>query len=251
MQWRNEGEHELRHSVRIPVQGVACVQRHSGMVCACKLRDVSLGGALVRGLLAPAVGEQVSVRVRMARSAEFRATARVVRARPAPLFRQSWFALEFEGISAEVEDAIHDMTLQVLEQATDPAVLVVHRFRAERHTLTRRLAARGWRTVVADTPLQALAVLEREADEIQWVVVGEELSQTSGRDLLTYIGAEHPTIGRILVVVDRDCGAVMMAEADSVIPECEEQGDLEGVVGDSPHWAVGSGTHRLATRPPE
>ena len=250
MLWRNQREHELRHSVRIPVQGVACVQRSSGMVCACKLRDVSLGGALVRGMLAPAVGEQVSVSVRMSRAAEFRATARVVRARPAPLFRQSWFALAFAEIPAEVEDAIHDLTLQVLEQATDPAVLVVHRVREERHLLTRRLAKRGWRTVVADTPLQALSVLEREGDEIQWVVVGEELSQTSGRDLLAYIGEVHPCIGRILVVVDRDFGAIMMAEADSVIPEREDQGDLEGVVGDSPHWAVGSGSHRLPTRPP-
>ncbi len=230
---------EHRHSVRIPLHGVAHVERTSGEVSTCTLRNLSLGGALLRGS-APTMGERVVVCIQVLDHPDITIEGRVVRATAGR--QHSSFALAFQEVGADVEDAIHDLSVRVLERSDDLAVLVVHRLHHVRAALVARLAAGGWRVLEATSPLHALAILDREGSEIQWVVVGGELTQTSGLDLLQHIAIAHPTIGRVLVQPSRVATYVAARErADGVaevLSEPVDNGALEATVGASPRSAL-------------
>jgi len=177
--------------------------------------NLSLGGALFRGDVFADCGEPVNAELAIAGIPDLTVNGRVVRCENDPLGRKL-FAISFSEPSADTEELIHDLSVMVLERVARPAIMVVAPSPSKRQSLAQILYRRGWRVLSVETPLHALTMLARD-QHIYWMVVAEDLSQTSSLDLLRHVAGEYPEIncalltppGRSAVAVTaRDAGLV-------------------------------------------
>ncbi len=191
-------QHEQRRSSRLPVRGVASLQWEGNRARRYALDNVSLGGALMMGAPQPAVGSEVTVELRVPGMRSKSVRGQVVRASYEPDER-SGFAVAFGDGPDDIEEWVQDLSVRVLQSEARPAVLIVARSRAMRETLGASLESIGWHVTLAATPLEALLALEREREEVRWVIILDQLTQTSGVELLQHVARDYPRVRRLLV----------------------------------------------------
>ena len=193
-----DGKHEQRRSDRLPVRGVASLQGGGNRSRRFALDNVSVGGALMMGAPHPAVGSAVSLELRVPGMCSKSLHGQVVREchRPDDI---EGFAVRFDEVPSDIEDWVHDLSVRVLQNEARPAVLIVARSRSTRETLGASLEKIGWHVTLASTPLEALLALEREIADLRWVVILDQLTQTSGVELLQHVARDYPEVRRLLV----------------------------------------------------
>ena len=119
--------------------------------------------------------------------------------------RDSAIAVRFDDLSRKAREAIGVAVSEALEQATressarpEPTVLVVDHSLLVREALVRDLRCFGWEAASFSTPLDALTFLARPESCIRVVVV-DRAGPSNGRDLLSYLADERPSIRRVLL----------------------------------------------------
>lgn len=183
--------HEQRKTFRFPVKGVATV-RHADGVCRCSVCNLSLGGALLRGDSGLHQGDRIDVVLRIQGVPILVLEGRVVREHHA----RGPFAVRFVQPPPDVEDLIADLSVLVLTRERHPSVLVVDRAQVSRRHVSQSLYERGWQVLTAETPLEALTLLQEPSNMVFWVLVAEGLGKTNGYDLLDLVRTEHPSVKR-------------------------------------------------------
>lgn len=197
-------EERRRHPRRgvLATAAVFCAERLHGTF---KVRDLSAGGARLRGAIDLPAGSDVSVVLKMGRRAPFTIAARILRAEGQGRARS--FSLSFVALSAEDEDTIHEALIEALEResARDPAtVLVLYGEGRGRETLERELETLGLSAVAVATPVEALDYLQGDDTTITTVLVDLSLAASQGLDLLEFVGEHHPRIRRVAISDDED-----------------------------------------------
>jgi CheY-like chemotaxis protein len=184
--------------MRVEVAAPAALYASGGAAWTCEVDNLSLGGASLEGARARTrVGEPVSLKIRLPGARAIRPNGRVARVRA--VGGRVRVAVEFDGLSADVEDYIEDACLAALERQRAPRVLIVDPCRFECVTLARSLREAGHRVVPVATPLHAVAYLAERAHAVAAVVVHLDLSQTTGAELLRYVADEYPRVRRVAV----------------------------------------------------
>lgn len=125
--------------------------------------DVSAGGMRLCGLPDAEVGSEVTVRLQLGRS-WIRASGLLLRLGSTE--GSSDFAVEFQGLSAGAEDAIHDAVVEALAHPERRSVLLLASA-GDPHPPGGEWLAPIWSIcATASTPLAALSCLERHAIEV-------------------------------------------------------------------------------------
>jgi CheY-like chemotaxis protein len=223
---------DRRRSLRVELAAPAALYADGGSPWVCEVDNLSLGGASLEGARARTrVGDSVSVTIRLPGARAIRPHGRVARVRT--VAGRVKVAVEFDGLSADVEDYIEDACLAALELAQEPRILVVDPRGFESATLARSLREAGHRVVPIATPLHAVAYLSERASSVAAIVVHLDLSQTTGAELLRYVADEYPRVRRLAVA-----GAEHRAEALELVEQgiacaaiTTDEGHPEGTEG--------------------
>jgi len=223
---------EHRHSFRLDQPGVACVSWAS-RTRRYAVGNLSLGGLLLLGAPAPKVGSRVDAVVRMRGIQALALRGRVLRTAGSNL--RPTFAVTFTRIPTDAEDAIHDLWLAEREHPTAPTVVLVARSLRVRQLISDVLVRLGWSVAAAGTPLEAISLLDRLAEDIHWVVAFQQLTQTCGAHLLSHLGAEYPGVRRLLIcpmsTTRLDRAAVRQGMAEAAVLQPVNPRDLAAVLG--------------------
>lgn len=215
---------DRRSSYRVPVSAAAAVRTASGFASTYAVDDLSLGGALLRGTPVISKGQSVRVAIRCVGSPVVSVAGRVVRHSGLRRTRPRW-AIRFWEISAEAEDAIHDLSVAVLERA--PTVLLLDRSARRRAKLTAQIRSCGLRPLAAATLLEAISLLQAEGSRIESVVVGRISDPESWLGFLGFLRHEYPEVRRVVWSV----GARRLRRADE--PADDDSPPAEAVIFDS------------------
>jgi len=185
---------DRRRSHRFPIRAAASVRTPSGFASTYAVDDMSRDGALLRGGPVLSRGSSLAAVIRRVGCSPMSVSARVVRHLGTNSERPRW-AIRFWELSDEAEDAIRDLTTDVL--AESPAILVVDRSRAAREELAADIRAAGLLPLSVSTPLEAISLLERHGDRVDSVVVGRNSDPELWLGLLEFVGREYPTVRRV------------------------------------------------------
>jgi CheY-like chemotaxis protein len=204
---------ERRRSMRVELAAPAALYAADAAPWACEVDNLSLGGASLEGARARThVGDPVIVKIRLPGARSIRPHGRVARVRA--VGGRINVAVEFDRLSADIEDYIEDACLAALERAGAPRVLVVDPRGLRCLTLARSLREAGHRVVPVATPLHAVAFLLERADSVAAVVVQLDLGQTTGAELLRYVADEYPRLRRVAVAgPENRAAALALVEA--------------------------------------
>ena len=221
-----------RKHQRVRVVGRAVVHADHG-VMACDVLDLSLGGMLLASAPGqdpiPAVGEPVMVELHLS-SAGSRWYG--LRGEVCRLAAADRFALVLGRVPPDLEDEIEEEVLAAVEASASPRVVVVDHPGERRRQLADTVRRSSCVPIVASTPLDAIRRLEESRTHATAVIVGEDLTQTHGDELVRYIAAEHPGV-RVALIHDPEHadpevsdGVVMLTPED-----CDHSDAVRSVVG--------------------
>ncbi len=188
---------ERRKSFRIAASGKALLQRGGRLEALYDLEDLSIGGCMVAGHLQPALGRNYDLALHIAGLREIAVPARVVRLHDDTL--PARYGLQFSGCSAAVEDCIQDLTVRALEEDHGEHVLVVHSHPEEVRPLLEKLHHEGQRIVAARTARDALAILERAAEQIRVAFVAPVVGTSRAHDIMKLILRRFPQVDCVLL----------------------------------------------------
>jgi len=164
------------------------------------------------------------------------ARGRVVRA--ACVSPRPEFALTFTRLPTDAEDTIQDLWVASQQDRAAPTVLVVAPTRRTAGLLSGLLQRLGWSVIAASTPRVAVEVLERRERHLFWVVAFEHLIQSTGTALLSYVGAEHPGVRRLLICPAHprrpDRVAISRGIAEAAVLQPVQPRELAKVIGRRP-----------------
>ena len=223
-----------RRHPRVRVVGRALVHADHGLT-ACDVIDMSLGGLLLVRAAEhshapiPEVGEVVLVELHLASEGSrwYGLGGEVCRRAAADRF-----AIKLARVPPDLEDEVEEEVLAAVEASAAPRVVVVDVPGDRRRHLTETVRRSACVPIVASTPLDAIRKLEESRTHATAVIVGEELTQTHGDELVRYIEREHPGV-RVALIHDPSHadpelsdGVVMMAPED-----CDHSEVVRVVVG--------------------
>ena len=233
---KQPGKHDVRRSVRVPVLGTARVVWERGEVTRYTVDNLSLGGARILGHPVTRVGERIHTIVNLVGAPPMSMPAHVVR-EPKPRAPLPEFAIEFDKVTPEAEDLIHQLWLDSFEHPRQPTVLVVARSVPMRAALASLLSANGWRVVEAAAPLEAMNRLLLDQLDLRWIIVLDRLTQTTGIEFLAFVGDAYPGVRRLLISRPdgyRDAlSAVDHGVADAAMLQPVRKSRLEQIIGHS------------------
>ena len=226
-------EHPRRHP-RVRVVGRALVHADHG-ITACDVIDMSLGGLLLSRAPEhahepiPDVGEPVLVELHLANASSrwYGLGGEVCRRAAADRF-----ALRLGRVPPDLEDEIEEEVLAAVEASASPRVVVVDAPGERRRHLADTVRRSACVPIVASTPLDAIRRLEESRTHATAVIVGEDLTQTRGEELVRYISSEHPGVRVALIhdpahaSPDISDGVVVLAPED-----CDHSEAVRVVVG--------------------
>lgn len=152
--------------------------------------DLSLGGLRMRvseGAACPIAGCYGYVEIHLA-TGWHRLRVRVVRSGFDEL------AVRFADITPVVEDAIEDEVVASIEAARKPHIVVLDPVPDRRHRICESLRTAGCDPVEASTPLEAIALVERECGGIRGMTISESLTQTRADEVWEYVSQSNPEI---------------------------------------------------------
>lgn len=209
---------ERRHSFRVLVDGRGATSLpcratvfHKGELCGFySVHDVSIGGCLLRGAPARLVGEQIDVLLHLPHRAPLALSAQVRRTGPLSM------GLKFEHTTPKAEDCIQDFVVETFARraADDGRVaLVVEPDHEERQTLVRMLRELGRRAIGVATALDAVQLLMREAEHVDFVFIPTESESFPSFELVEFLTHNHPRIRRVLIGAPNEIAASWVAQA--------------------------------------
>lgn len=190
---------ERRKSYRIPLHADAVV-RARRIAYRCTADDVSLGGAHLTHTPRLDRGTPIQLEIRPAGFDPVIATGEAWR------IGADWIGVRFGALHPDAEDAVHDLSIALLEHGRRPGALVVECDRRRRARLAELLCRAGFDVTVACTPLETVAALQDPLSHIRAAIVDLDLTQTSGLEVLRYLAVEHPDIRRVAVARCRGRG---------------------------------------------
>jgi hypothetical protein len=228
--------HENRRSFRFEVQGDAAV-RWGQETNRYQLGNLSLGGALMRTMSGntPAMGDEVQAVLHVRGARTIALHGRVVRGADRD---PAGFAIAFDRLSPRAEDAIENMSLEVLQRGLRSTVLVVSGLRGPGKVLGQCMRDTGWRVITVASPLDAVQRLADPSLDVRWLVVLDHLTQTSAADLMRYASEEHPAVRRILVRGSDPLGPLGEELADVRLTLPVDRASLREVIGAGPGLAA-------------
>lgn len=207
---------DRRSSYRVPVSAAAAVRTSSGFVSTYSVDDLSLGGALLRGSPVISMGQSVRVVIRCVGSPLVSVVGRVVRHSGLRRERPRW-AIRFWEISAEAEDAIHDLSVAALERA--PSVLLVDRSPRRLARMAAQIRSLGLRPLTAATLLEAISLLQKDRNRIATAVVGRTGDPESWLGFLGFLRQEYPEVRRVAWATGpRSGGEISGNQRDDTVP---------------------------------
>ncbi|MBZ0236570.1 MAG: PilZ domain-containing protein [Deltaproteobacteria bacterium] len=223
-----------RRHPRVRVVGRALVHADHG-ITACDVIDMSLGGLLLSRAPEhshepiPEVGETVLVELHLASEGSrwYGVGGEVCRRAAADRF-----ALRLGRVPPDLEDEIEEEVLAAVEASASPRVVVVDVPGDRRRKMAETVRRSACVPIVASTPLDAIRRLEESRTHAAAVIVGEELTQTHGDELVRYIASEHPGVRVALIhepgheEPEVSDGVVMMAPED-----CDHSEAVRVVIG--------------------
>lgn len=101
-----------------------------------------------------------------------------------------------------------------------PVVVVVDQAETRRHRVAESVRHAGGRSIEAATPLEAIALVEAGAGEIDAVAIAERLTQTRGDELLEYLCSAHPEL-EVAVIPERPPTEDDQPAHDAVVLPCD------------------------------
>jgi hypothetical protein len=223
-----------RRHPRVRVVGRAIVHADHG-VTACDVIDMSLGGLLLSRAAEhshepiPEIGEPVLVELHLngENSRWYGLGGEVCRRQAADRF-----ALRLGRVPPDLEDEIEEEVLAAFEAKASPRVVVVDHPGERRQHLAETVRRSSCVPIVASTPLDAIRKLEESRTHAAAVIVGEDLTQTHGDELVRYISSEHPGVRVALI---HDPQHVQPEVSDGVVvlaPEdCDRSEAVRVVIG--------------------
>jgi CheY-like chemotaxis protein len=152
--------------------------------------DLSLGGIRMRvseGAACPIAGCGGFIEIHLA-SGWHRLRVKVVRSEFDEL------AVRFSEITPAVEDAIEDEVVASIEASRKPHIVVLDPVPDRRQRICESLRTAGCDPVEAATPLEAIALLERECGGIRGMTISESLTQTRADEVWEYVSQTNPEI---------------------------------------------------------
>jgi CheY-like chemotaxis protein len=187
---------ERRRNFRAIGRG-AVIVHGSRVALRGELANVSLGGALVHCAPGPAPvpGRGMPLWVELELGGRW--ISQHARARRCDIGE---IALEFEQVTAEVEDLIEDHVLSIVEAERAPRVVVLDSSAPRRRRISEALSRAGCESYEASTPLEAIHRVETSPG-ISAVAVSEHVSHTASEALVDYFSESNPHI-KIAVLAD-------------------------------------------------
>jgi CheY-like chemotaxis protein len=227
---------ERRRHARVDVEATAIVCRGDVFVGNYLVTQMSAGGAVLAGEPQLGIGERLRVLLRWPSRMFLALDADVVR-HPGSRGEEAAVAVAFRNVPAALEDRIQSGLLSRLD-ASDPsrrrAVLIVDDCPAVLRALDRELRTLGHRTVCAETPREARKRLRALGDSIDVALVDLFLGEGDGLDLLSYVGAHHPEVRRVLMSGQASPAQLTLAtawqKADAVLCKPWSREKLAGVL---------------------
>jgi CheY-like chemotaxis protein len=208
------------------------------------VENLSLGGAYLSGGPAVRAGEDVKVVLELPRGpVELRGSVLRSEARA----RDCALAVRFEAPPKRAREAIGAAVALGLEEAArdsstrpEPTVLVVDDSLLVRESLRRDIRCAGWEVACFSTSLDALDFLDRPQSRIRVALI--DLRGTrDGRDLLSFLADERPSIRRVLMSDQGRPGAEELAKlavrADAILSKPWDQETLARTILPAPSVA--------------
>jgi CheY-like chemotaxis protein len=196
----DEAHVDRRRSFRVPIDGLALLWHEDRIAGRYALRDLSIGGCLLRNGPACKIGDEYGLVLDLDERAGIRVTAKVVRQRETELGGRD-VALAFAAHPV-VEDQLQDLVMQILENerfVIAGRVLVVDSDPMRRRDTSDHLRQLGHDVLEATTPLEAVWELENGPMDIHTVFVARALGESDGRDLLRFIGSRYTGVWRVML----------------------------------------------------
>lgn len=177
--------------------------------------DLSLGGLRMRvseGAACPIAGCYGFIEIHLA-NGWHRLRVRVVRSEYDEL------AVRFAEITPAVEDAIEDEVVASIEASRKPHIVVLDPMPDRRQRICESLRTAGCDPVEASTPLEAIALVERECGGIRGMTISESLTQTRADELWEYVSQSNPEIHiRLIAEGTRDLSLDAAGLDDDLAP---------------------------------
>jgi CheY-like chemotaxis protein len=199
------------------------------------VENLSWGGAYLSGGPSIRASDEVKVVLQLPHG-PVETRGHVLRSEPQA---RDWaLAVRFDELPRKTRDAIGAAVGEALERAAEdssvrpePTVLVVDDSLLVREALVRDLRCFGWEVACFSTPLDAVAFLERPESRIRVVLV-DHTGPSNGRELLSFLAEERPSIRRVLL---SDAGRIApdglsQARADAVLAKPWNRDDLARTV---------------------
>lgn len=191
---------DRRRAHRVPLRRVTARCASSLTIGLYAVRDLSMGGALLHGEPLLAAGTRVRVQL----TADGVSRAPVIRG---TVLRMDCdidheFAVGFDLLSADEEDAIEEIVVGQLATEWHRQVLVATSSQSERAQLTQALERLGCDVLEAESPLDVVALLADPDTRPEVVLLGTQFSGGGGLELASFLADAYPRVRRILVARD-------------------------------------------------
>lgn len=208
-------ERDRRRSFRIEVGATACIWDRGRFRGGYPVADLSLGGCCLEDGPDCDVGQQLELSLHLLDlQRDLHLPVRVVRRSGQSL------GLRFMSHNPGVEDCIHDLLMQCLEEdiSRHGQVILMHPRPEEVAGLLESLEEQGTQVHLATTPLQMVWMLENKASEIQAAVVSHHLGLADGLDVVAFLAGRYPHIKRLLLPNrDEEPASVPLGHAHGVL----------------------------------
>jgi CheY-like chemotaxis protein len=181
---------DRRRHYRAGITGGAVV-RGAGNSVRGQITNLSLGGALIQladGTHDIELDHDVTVELELGGSGWIVQAGRVQRR------SDGHIAIEFARLGQDIVDVIEDEVAAAQDADRSPRVVVVDPREERRHQVAEKLRERGYTSMEAATPLEAIALVEQPRNHVVAVAVAETLTQTGPHELVEFLTESNPHI---------------------------------------------------------
>ena len=183
------------YRVRPPDAVARCsTQRLAGVYA---VHDLSRGGVALNGRPVLRKGCKVSMHLTILGYEPLTLDGTVLRSTLGP-GRSTRVAVSFDPLDTKAEDQIGKVIVSEIARTSVPRCIVASASERERRVLSQRLAAMGVQTLQAVTPIEVIHRLETSARKIDAIVIGEQVGDSDGVELASFLAGAYPTLRRVL-----------------------------------------------------
>jgi hypothetical protein len=208
---------ERRKAYRVSVPEVFARCSTGEVVGYYGVHDVSTGGALLVGRPLPPVGADLEVLLLLPGQRPCVLEAHVLR-QDRPAHAPARVAVEFDEVSADIEDAIEDFIADELTRQLRPTALVAADG-ADGEALERSLRQAGCPAILVRTPLDAITRLEQPDGAVGTVFVGETFGGLPGGELAAFLGSAYPEVRRVMIAhLPAEVTSATIGGVDAILP---------------------------------